>query len=194
MSESQKIAALREKLAQIENQIVSENPLAALKGAMSAGKNLAKNFKGGLSGDKARSAAGTFAPQKSAAGVANTAGKTVAANPVKTAAATGAAGIAAGAATTAAVSSGQPAASGVAAKPAAPMIPQEKQELDALAKELEAFMGQDPALDALLLKHTQATKSAPSGAAAKPAAPAAAPAAKPAAPSAGSSPPEEVNY
>ena len=35
------------------------------------------------------------------------------------------------------------------------LTPEEKSELDALAKELEAFTGQDPELDALLLQHTK---------------------------------------
>jgi peptidoglycan hydrolase-like protein with peptidoglycan-binding domain len=35
------------------------------------------------------------------------------------------------------------------------LTPEEKTELDALAKELEAFTGQDPELDALLLQHTK---------------------------------------
>jgi hypothetical protein len=42
------------------------------------------------------------------------------------------------------------------------LTPEEKTELDALAKELEAFTGQDPALDALLLQHTKLAQ-APAG-------------------------------
>lgn len=172
--ESQKIASLRDRLALIESVQVNEGPLDGVKSAWNAGKNLVKNFKGGLSGDAARTAKGTYAPGASAAGMANRGGKVVAANPVKTAAATGAVGTVAGAAamsgggaaTKPADASGAPA--GASDAPAAgSLAPEEKTELDALAKELEAHMGRLPELDALLLQHQ---KLVAGGAGTKPAA------------------------
>ena len=165
--ESQKIAALRDRLTLIESTQINENPFKA-------GANLIKNFKSGLSGGKARTPAGTFAPGASAAGMANRGGKTVAANPVKTAAATGAVGVAAGAGGVAALSGGaatKPAdASGAPAGPnndpaASALAPEEQKELDALAAELEVHMGRLPELDSLLLQHQ---KLAQGGAATKP--------------------------
>ena len=61
-----------------ETSQTNEGPLDIAKGAFNAGKNLVKNFKGGLSGDAARTAKGTYAPGASAAGVANKGGKAVA--------------------------------------------------------------------------------------------------------------------
>ncbi len=168
--ESQKIAVLRDRLALIESTQINENPFKA-------GANLIKNFKSGLSGGKARTPAGTFAPGSSAAGMANRGGKTVAANPVKTAAATGAVGAAAGAGGVAALSggaatkpadaAGAPAGASGASGASGSLAPEEQKELDALAAELEVHMGRLPELDDLLLKHQALSQG---GAATKPAA------------------------
>ena len=167
--ESQKIASLRDRLALIESVQVNEGPLDGVKSAWNAGKNLVKNFKGGLSGDAARTAKGTYAPGASAAGMANRGGKTVAANPLKTAAATGAVGVTAGAGGVAALSggAGTKPADATGSPAAGALAPEEQKELDALAKELEAHMGRLPELDALLLQHQ---KLVAGGAGTKPAA------------------------
>ena len=91
MSESQRIAELRDRLAQLESQPVAEGPLDAIKGAYQGIKTVGKNLAGGWGGDAARTAKGTYAPVASAAGVANKVGKTAAANKGKLGVAAGAA-------------------------------------------------------------------------------------------------------
>ena len=103
MSESQRIAELRDRLAQLESQPVAEGPLDAIKGAYQGIKTVGKNLAGGWGGDAARTAKGTYAAGSSAAGVANKVGKAAANNKGKLGLATGAA---AGAGTMAALSGG----------------------------------------------------------------------------------------
>ena len=90
MSESERIAKLRDRLSQIESSPQTEGLADLAKGAYQGIKTVGKNLAGGARGDKARTAAGTYAAKKSAAGVANTVGKTAAANKGKIGLATGA--------------------------------------------------------------------------------------------------------
>jgi hypothetical protein len=171
--ESQKIAVLRDRLALIESTQINEGPLDGVKSAWNAGKNLVKNFKGGLGGDAARTAKGTYAPQASAAGMANRGGKVVAANPVKTAAATGAvgAGVTAaamsggGAATKPADAAGAPAGAttpGAAATAAGgALTPEEQKELDKLAQSYGD--SEDPEIMALLKQYSDFKNAALNG-------------------------------
>lgn len=166
MSESQKIAELMSRLAQLEQsqpQVADEGIADIAKGAWQGLKTLGKNVKGGWSGDAARTAKGTFAPAASAAGKANAVGKVAQANKGKLGLATG---TVAGVGATTALSGGSatkpadgaPSAQSATAAPAAPALtPDETKELAALDAELSGFMGQDPALDDLLLKYKQAT-------------------------------------
>jgi hypothetical protein len=97
MSESQRIAELRDRLAQIEShpQIADEGIADLAKGAWQGVKTVGKNLAGGWGGDAARTAKGTYAAGSSAAGVANKVGKVAANNKGKLGVAAGAAGMAA---------------------------------------------------------------------------------------------------
>ena len=92
MSESQRIAELRDRLAQIESQpqIADEGIADLAKGAFQGVKTIGKNLAGGFKGDAARTAKGTYAANKSAAGVANKVGKVAGNNKGKLGLATGA--------------------------------------------------------------------------------------------------------
>lgn len=178
MSESQKIAELMSRLAQLEQaqpQVADEGIADLAKGAWQGAKTIGKNLAGGWGGQAARTAKGTYAPAASAAGVANKVGKTAAANKGKLGVVGGAT---AGAAAMSAALQGGGAAtkpeepakpSGSAAtKPAAPAAPAatgpspaDLQELGALAQELEQFMGQDPELDNALLSWEKVKASMP---------------------------------
>lgn len=105
MSESQRIAELMSRLAQIEStpQIADEGIADLAKGAWQGVKTVGKNLAGGWGGDAARTAKGTYAAGSSAAGVANKVGKVAQANKGKLGVAAGAA---AGAGTMAALSGG----------------------------------------------------------------------------------------
>lgn len=162
MSESDKIAALRARLEQIDNRQVNEGPLDALakfgKGVATAGKNFVR----GAQGQAPRTATGAYTQAGGAtkAGkVAGAAGQAVKNNPVKTAAAGMAAAGAAG------YMAGKPGAAAPAAKPpvggkpaaaAAPTQtanagpdPKDVEALNAMAAELEN--SQDP-VDIELMK------------------------------------------
>jgi peptidoglycan hydrolase-like protein with peptidoglycan-binding domain len=178
MSESEKIAALRAKLAQLEqsSEQLSEAPLGAawnaLKGAGAAAANAGKNFMRGTAGQAARTPAGTFTKAGGATKAGQVAGKAtqaVKANPAKAAAvggaAAGAAGMAAlggGAATKPAAT--KPAATKPAAATATTLTPQEEGEMGVLAQEFDKMMGQDPALDALILQYQKIRPGAASAA------------------------------
>lgn len=145
MSESEKIATLRARLEQIENQQVNEGPLDALA---RFGKGVAAGIK---NPNAFRTAGGASAikPGTQGAGAFKT-GQAVARNPGKTAAAVGAAGAAAG------YMAGKPGAAGApvggkpAVKPAAAPAqtanagpdPKEVEELNKLANDLQN--SQDP--------------------------------------------------
>jgi peptidoglycan hydrolase-like protein with peptidoglycan-binding domain len=164
MSESDKIAALRARLEQIDNQQVNEGPLDALakfgKGVATAGKNFAR----GASGQAPRTATGAYTKAGGAtkAGqAAGAVGQAVKNNPVKTAAAgmaaAGAAGYMAGkpgapAPTAKPPVGGKPAAAAAAA-PAqtanAGPDPKDVEALNAMADELQN--SQDP-VDIELMK------------------------------------------
>jgi peptidoglycan hydrolase-like protein with peptidoglycan-binding domain len=177
MSESQRIAELRDRLAQLESQpqIADEGIADLAKGAWQGVKTVGKNLAGGFKGDAARTAKGTYAAGGSAAGVANKVGKVAGNNKGKLGLATGAA---AGAGTMAALSGGAankpadptgnkpPAASGGPAAPAAApaadpaaapaassLTTDEEGEMGVLAQELGSQMGRLPELDALLLQY-----------------------------------------
>jgi peptidoglycan hydrolase-like protein with peptidoglycan-binding domain len=157
MSESDKIAALRARLEQIDNQQVNEGPLDALA---KFGKGISQGFKN----PGVVNARGMQGAQKAGAGVGGTVKggvNAVKANPVKTALATGAAGAAAG------YMAGKPGAAAPAAKPpvggkpaaAAPAAggqtanagpdPKDVEALNAMADELQN--SQDP-VDIELMK------------------------------------------
>lgn len=117
MTEAERIAALRDRLSQIETTQVNEGPLDALKAAGGAIATGAKNFGRGLAGQGARTATGQFAK----AGAANKAGQAIgkAGQAVKNQAGNIAkvgAGAVAGAA-------GMAALQGAGTKPAAPATP-----------------------------------------------------------------------
>jgi peptidoglycan hydrolase-like protein with peptidoglycan-binding domain len=164
MSESEKIAALRARLEQIDNPQLNENPLSALA---KFGQGIAKGVANPAATNLKNVAAGTTAGAKgikTGAAVARNPGKVAAAG-----AAAGAAGMAAmqggGAAAPQAQASGSPAkpaaggaakpAAGGAAKPAAAsaLTTAEEGEMGVLAQEFDKMMGQDPALDALILQY-----------------------------------------
>jgi peptidoglycan hydrolase-like protein with peptidoglycan-binding domain len=163
MSEAEKIAALRARLEQIDNPQINENPLGALA---KFGQGIAKGIANPAATNLKNVAAGTTAGAK---GIKT--GAAVARNPGKVAlggAAAGAAGMAAmqggGAAAPQAQASGSPAnpAAGGAAKPAAggaapaaasALTTDEEGEMGVLAQEFDKMMGQDPALDALILQY-----------------------------------------
>lgn len=161
MSEAQRIAELRDRLAQFESQLqVADEGIADLaKGAWQGIKNVGSAFKAGVAdpaGAKALAPAATKAGEKAAL----TTGAAVAKNPGKVAAG----GAAAGAAGMAALSGGAatkpaPTASGKPSAPAAPAAPAQTPNagadsadvtaLNAMAAELEN--SQDPA-DVELMK------------------------------------------
>jgi peptidoglycan hydrolase-like protein with peptidoglycan-binding domain len=156
MSESEKIAALRARLEQIDNPQLNENPLSALA---KFGQGIAKGVANPAATNLKNVAAGTTAGAKgikTGAAVARNPGKVAAAG-----AAAGAAGMAAmqggSAAAPQAQASGSPAkpAAGGAAKPAAAsaLTTAEEGEMGVLAQEFDKMMGQDPALDALILQY-----------------------------------------
>jgi len=170
MSESQRIAELMSRLAQIEStpQHTDEGIADLAKGAWQGVKTVGKNLAGGFKGDAARTAKGTYAAGSSAAGVANKVGKVAGNNKGKLGLATGAA---AGAAGMAALSGGAatnptdkptvkptvkpPVTPGAdpAAAPATSLTTDEEGEMGVLAQELGAHMGRVPDLDALLLQY-----------------------------------------
>jgi hypothetical protein len=98
MSEAQKIAELRDRLAQLEStpQNTDEGLADIAKGAWNGVKTVGKNLAGGWGGNAARTAKGTYAAGNSAAGVANKVGKVAQANKGKLGVAAGAAAGAAG--------------------------------------------------------------------------------------------------
>jgi hypothetical protein len=175
MSESQRIAELRDRLAQLESQpqIADEGIADLAKGAWQGMKNIGSAFKAGVAdpaGAKALAPAATKAGEKTALKT----GAAVARNPGKVAAgsaAAGAAGMAAlagGAANKPADPTGNkpPAASGGPAAPAAApaadtaaapaassLTTDEEGEMGVLAQELGPQMGRLPELDALLLQY-----------------------------------------
>ena len=185
MSESQRIAELMTRLAQLEQapQVADEGiadlakgAWAGIKGAGGAIANKAKEigsaFKAGVAdpaGAKALAPAATKAGEKAALST----GAAVARNPGKVAAAgaaAGAAGMAAmgGAAATkpATGASAKPTA-GAATKPAtaaSSLTPEEEGEMGVLAQEFDKMIGQDPALDALILQYQKLRPSAASAA------------------------------
>jgi peptidoglycan hydrolase-like protein with peptidoglycan-binding domain len=162
MSESEKIAALRARLEQIDNPQLNENPLGALA---TFGKNVAAGFKN----PKFAQVAGKATTGANKGQVVN---KTASAG-AKTGSALGskpamaAAGVAAGAAGMSAMQGGKPAApkaqasgspakpaAGGAAKPAAAALTTaEEGEMGVLAQEFDKMMGQDPELDTLILQY-----------------------------------------
>jgi peptidoglycan hydrolase-like protein with peptidoglycan-binding domain len=181
MSESQRIAELRDRLAQLESQPqiadegiadLAKGAWAGIKGAGGAIANKAKEigsaFKAGVAdpaGAKALAPAATKAGEKAALST----GAAVARNPGKVAAAGTAAGAAAGAAGMAAMggaaatkpatgASAKP-ATGAATKPAtgtpaaSSLTTDEEGEMGVLAQELGSQMGRLPELDALLLQY-----------------------------------------
>jgi hypothetical protein len=189
MSETQRIAELMTRLAQLEQapQVADEGiadlakgAWAGIKGAGGAIANKAKEigsaFKAGVAdpaGAKALAPAATKAGEKAALST----GAAVARNPGKVAAAGTAAGAAAGAAGMAAMggtaatkpaagASAKPAA-GAATKPAtaaSSLTPEEEGEMGVLAQEFDKMMGQDPALDALILQYQKLRPGAASAA------------------------------
>lgn len=155
MTESERIAALRSKLQQLD-----ENPLNLAKSAWQGAKNIGSAFRAGVAdpaGAKALAPAATKAGEKAALRT----GAAVAGNPGKVAAAgtaAGAAGMAAlgGGAATKPAAPAKPAAGGAAKPKKAPAAPanalpdpKEVEELNQLAASLEN--SQDPA-DIELLK------------------------------------------
>lgn len=157
MTESEKIAALRSKLQQLD-----EGPLDLVKGAWQGAKNIGSAFRAGVAdpaGAKALAPAATKAGEKAALKT----GAAVASNPGKVAGAAGAAG-AAGMAAMGGGAATKPAApakpAGGAAKPkkapAAPANalpdPKEVEELNQLAASLENSM--DPEDIALLKRYS----------------------------------------
>jgi peptidoglycan hydrolase-like protein with peptidoglycan-binding domain len=160
MSESEKIAALRARLTQIDqsSEQLSEAPLGA---AWNAIKNFGKGVKSPNVTPLPTAGAATNVKFKGPS-TAFKAGQAVGKNPVKTAAGVaGAAGVAAmqgGKTATApkAQASGSPAkpAAGGAAKPAAAALTTaEEGEMGVLAQEFDKMMGQDPELDTLILQY-----------------------------------------
>jgi len=183
MSESEKIAALRARLEQIDNSQLNENPLGALarfgKGIADTSKAAVSGFKTGTTNPAITNKLVPKNPNSIAdkTGVAAAkAGGALARNPGKVAlggAAAGAAGMAAmqggGAAAPQAQASGSPAkpAAGGAAKPAATaaaLTTAEEGEMGVLAQEFDKMMGQDPALDALILQYQKLRPGAASAA------------------------------
>jgi peptidoglycan hydrolase-like protein with peptidoglycan-binding domain len=174
MSESDKIAALRARLEQIDNPQINEGPLLT-KAASAAGtafdkiSTFGRNVKAGFSNPKFAQVAGKATTGANKGQVVNKAASTGA----KTGAALGskpamaAAGVAAGAAGMSAMQGGKPAApkaqasgspakpaAGGAAKPAAAALTTaEEGEMGVLAQEFDKMMGQDPELDALILQY-----------------------------------------
>jgi hypothetical protein len=179
MSESEKIAALRAKLFELDapaEQLNERNPLTLLqkgRDALSGTRNALANFGRGASGQAPRTATGQFTQ----AGGATKAGRAVGAatqavkkNPVTTALATGAA---AGTAGYMAGRGNQPQTTNkppVGGNPAAPAAPaaaaqtaptapasslttDEEGEMGVLAQEFDSMMGQDPELDKLILQY-----------------------------------------
>jgi hypothetical protein len=176
MSESDKMAALRARLMQIEESAQLNEFGGLLKTGATAAKNLVRGFKG----QAPRSATGQFTTAGGATKVGRGAAavKNAVANNKGVAGAAAAGGVAAGVAgtlgaqallspgadqtqvavqpvsgSTASGSGGRPQASGSPATPASSISAQEKAELDALAAELEVHMGRLPELDNLLLQH-----------------------------------------
>jgi hypothetical protein len=178
MSESQKIAELRSLLAQLDQpkQVAEAFPLlapAAMAGARAVAPAVARSA-ASLAG-KAKNAwnamkGGGAEKFVSAADAAKTA--------AKTGAAAGAIGAGAGylagkpGSDATAQASGSPAkpAAGAAAKPAAKpaaaaaLTTAEEGEMGVLAQEFDKMMGQDPALDALILQYQKLRPSAASAA------------------------------
>ena len=178
MSESQRIAELMTRLAQLEQapQVADEGIADLAKGAWQGIKNVGSAFKAGVAdpaGAKALAPAATKAGEKAALST----GAAVARNPGKVAAAGTAAGAAAGAAGMAAMggaaatkpatgASAKPAA-GAATKPAtaaSSLTTDEEGEMGVLAQEFDKMMGQDPALDALMLQYQKLRPGAASAA------------------------------
>ena len=163
MSESQRIAELMNRLAQLEQaqpQVADEGVGDLLaKGAAKAG-NAWQKFKTGISNPRSTNLpSGQNAAQKTGAAIAQNPGKVAAG-----AAAAGALGTAAmmGGAGTKPAEPAKPAApakkpaTGAGAKPAAAasaLTTDEEGEMGVLAQELGAHMGRVPELDALLLQY-----------------------------------------
>jgi hypothetical protein len=168
--ESQKIAALRDRLALIESTQINENPFkAGLNAIKNFGSNTKSAFKAGVAdpaGAKALAPAATKAGEKAALAT----GAAVARNPGKVAvgsAAAGAAGMAAlaggGAATKPADDSGAPATPGANATPGAPaasgaLTPEEQKELDTLAQSFGD--SEDPEIATLLKQYSDVKNAA----------------------------------
>jgi hypothetical protein len=169
MSESQRIAELMSRLAQLEQaqpQVADEGIADLAKGAWQGIKNVGSAFRAGVAdpaGAKALAPAATKAGEKAALKT----GAAVARNPGKVAA--GAA--AAGAGTMAALGGGAATKPADPAKPSAPakkpatgsgtspaaaaagLSPQEEQELALLAADMAKLKGQNSELDALIDRH-----------------------------------------
>jgi hypothetical protein len=165
--ESQKIAALRDRLALIESAQINENPFkAGINAVKNFGSNVKSAFKAGVAdpaGAKALAPAATNAGEKAALAT----GAAVARNPGKVAvgsAAAGAAGVAAvtggGAATKPADASGAPGANATPGAPAAggALTPEEQKELDTLAQSYGD--SEDPEIMALLKQYSDIKNSA----------------------------------
>lgn len=83
MSESQRIAELMGRLAQIENQAVAEGPLDRIKAGWDAVKGAGKKFATGISNPRSTNLpSGQNLPQKTGAALARNPGKTMAATAV----------------------------------------------------------------------------------------------------------------
>jgi peptidoglycan hydrolase-like protein with peptidoglycan-binding domain len=166
MSESEKIAALRARLEQIDNPQINENPLSALA-------RFGRGVAGGFSNPKYATVAGKATTGANKGQVvnkaANVGARTGAALGSRTAMA--ATGAAAGVAGMSALQNKQtPATPPLAGKPTAPAAPaavkptaptapasslttDEEGEMGVLAQTFDSMMGQDPELDKLLLQY-----------------------------------------
>lgn len=168
MSESQRIAELMSRLAQLEQtqtQVADEGIADLAKGAWQGMKNIGSAFKAGVAdpaGAKALAPAATKAGEKAALAT----GAAVARNPGKVAAGAAGAGVLGTAATMggAATKPADPAkpaapakkpATGAGTSPAAAagLSPQEEQELALLAADMAKLKGQNSELDALIDRH-----------------------------------------
>jgi peptidoglycan hydrolase-like protein with peptidoglycan-binding domain len=186
MSESQRIAELMNRLAQLEQAPqVDEISLGGIGNAIKTGASSVGNFfKGAKAGAQGGAAASKVASGAANLGKAGDKGMAAAqavkgaGQAVKTAATSNTAkniakvggGAAAGAGTMAALSTGAATkpATAPAAAPAAPAAPafstDEEGEMGVLAQELSAFMGANPELDAALLQYEKLRPSAASAA------------------------------
>ncbi len=183
MSESQKIAELMSRLAQLEQaqpQVADEGIADLAKGAWQGMKNFAGGVKTGISNPRATNLPNVASgAAKGSAGIKT--GAAIARNPGKVAAGGAAAGALGTAGAMAAMGAGtKPAepekkpATGGSTKPAKPanapaatggLTTDEEGEMGVLAQELGAHMGRVPELDALLLQYE---KLRPGAAEAKP--------------------------